>query len=131
MSVEAHRYFRRTGSDSLNKEGEQVSTKTSRDPRRYFVPDAVAGSGVQPTNTDVLLADVTAHLLCAYAAMDKYSRYSTTPWSSPAFESACRLLCGTLVAIDEFSESIWADVSSAARSCREPTAAIISQHKEE
>ncbi len=29
-------------------------------------------------------------------------------WSSPTFVSTCRLLCATLAAIDEFSESMWA-----------------------
>ena len=28
--------------------------------------------------------------------------------SSPTFVSTCRLLCATLAAIDEFSESMWA-----------------------
>jgi hypothetical protein len=85
-----------------------MPTETSLDPREHFAVDVVAEHEVHPTHADVLLADATAHLLSAYAAMDKLSRNNTMLWSSPAFESACRLLCGTLVAIDEVSESTWA-----------------------
>ena len=68
-----------------------------------------SGYGVQPTHTDSLLAEATAHLVGAYEAIDQFSLNSTKPWSSPTFLSTCRLLCATLAAIDEFSESMWAD----------------------
>jgi hypothetical protein len=77
------------------------------------IPELLAGSAVDflgSCRRDVLLADATAHLLSAYQAIDEFSRTTTEPWSSRAFVSACQSLCATLIAIDEFSESTWANV---------------------
>jgi hypothetical protein len=68
----------------------------------------VGDMGCQPPKTDSLLAEATAHLVLAYDAIDQFSEKSPMPWS-PTFVSTCRLLCATLVAIDEFSEPVWTD----------------------
>ena len=76
-------------------------------------PEFLARSVVDDTKTcerDALLADATAHLLSAYKAFDEFSQATIEPWSSSAFVSACQSLCATLIAIDEFSESTWANV---------------------
>ena len=64
------------------------------------------GHAVSAAQTDSLLAEATAHLVWAYEAIDQFSQNSTKPWTSPTFLSTCRLLCATLAAIDEFSESV-------------------------
>ena len=63
----------------------------------------------QSPQTDTLLADATAHLVEAYEAIDELSRTSFLLSDSPTFLGACRCLCATLAAFDEFSESVWAD----------------------
>ena len=68
-----------------------------------------AGDQTRVEERDVLLASAIAHLLFAYDAIDEFSQESTKPWSSRAFVNACRFLCAALMAIDEFSESMWAD----------------------
>jgi hypothetical protein len=75
--------------------------------------ELLAGSAVDflgSCQQDALLADATAHLLSAYKAIDEFSQTATEPWTSRAFVSACQSLCATLIAIDEFSESTWANV---------------------
>jgi hypothetical protein len=77
------------------------------------IPELQAGSAVDFVGScqrDALLADATAHLLSAHKAIDEFSQITTEPWSSRAFVSACQSLCATLIAIDEFSESTWANV---------------------
>ena len=86
-----------------------MPTETSLGPKKHILPGTSAGPGAQSTHTDWLLADAIAHLLLAYEAIDVFSQDSTKSWNSPTFVSTCRLLCATLAAIDEFSESMWAD----------------------
>ena len=76
-------------------------------PQRYL--NVSGGHEVPAVQTDSLLAEATAHLLWAYEAIDQFSQANSTPWSSSTFVSTCRLLCATLAAIDQFSESMWAD----------------------
>ena len=66
----------------------------------------------EPANaptTDSHLADATIHLVRAYEAMDRFSQASVTSSRSPAFGIACRHLCTTLVAMDQFTQLIWGD----------------------
>ena len=79
------------------------------DARPQRVLNMSGGHEVPAAQTDSLLAEATAHLVGAYEAIDQFSQRSSTPWSSSTFVSTCRLLCATLAAIDEFSESMWAD----------------------
>lgn len=65
-------------------------------------------SATTPT-TDSLLAEATIHLVRAYEAIDQFSRASVTSSRSPAFAVTCRHLCATLVAIDDFTQSVWGD----------------------
>jgi hypothetical protein len=66
-----------------------------------------AGQPVQSPQMDSLLADATAYLVEAYEAIDELSRTSSVLSGSPAFLGACRCLCATVVAFDEFSQLIW------------------------
>ena len=86
-----------------------MPTETYLDARPQRFLNVARGHAVSAAQTDSLLAEATAHLVWAYEAIDQFSQNSTKPWSSPTFLSTCRLLCATLAAIDEFSESIWAD----------------------
>ena len=61
------------------------------------------------SHQDELLAEAVAHLVGAYEAIDEISRRRALPSTSPAFMSASRMLCATLVAIDEFSQLIWVE----------------------
>ena len=63
----------------------------------------------QSSHADALLADATAHLVEAYEAIDEFSRTSSLLSDSPTFLGACRCLCATLAAFDEFSQFLWAD----------------------
>lgn len=86
-----------------------MPTEILLEARPQRVLDLSGGHEVPAARTDSLLAEATAHLVLAYDAIDEFSGRSSMPWSSPTFVSTCRLLCATLVAIDEFSESLWAD----------------------
>jgi hypothetical protein len=68
----------------------------------------------QSSQADTLLADATAHLVEAYEAIDELSRTSFLLSDSRTFLGACRCLCATLAAFDEFSQSVWADSELAA-----------------
>lgn len=61
------------------------------------------------SDQDALLADATAHLIEAYEAFDELSRKSSLPSTSPTFTNACRMLCATLVAMDEISQLVWVE----------------------
>ena len=86
-----------------------MPTETLLDARLQQPPNVSGGHKVPAVQTDSLLAEATAHLLWAYEAIDQFSQRSSTPWSSSTFVSTCRLLCATLAAIDQFSESMWSD----------------------
>ncbi len=86
-----------------------MPTETSLDARPQRFLNVSGGHEEPAVQTDSLLAEATAHLVWAYEAIDQFSQTSSMPWSSPTFLSTCRLLCATLAAIDEFSESMWAD----------------------
>ena len=86
-----------------------MPTETLSDTRLQQPLNMSGGHNVPAVQTDSLLAEATAHLLWAYEAIDQFSQRSSTPWSSSTFVSTCRLLCATLAAIDQFSESMWSD----------------------
>ena len=86
-----------------------MATETLLDAKPQRVLHVSGGHEMPAAQTDSLLAEATAHLVLAYDAIDQFSEKSSMPWRSPAFVSTCRLLCATLVAIDEFSESVWTD----------------------
>ena len=67
----------------------------------------VGGQEGQSPQTDLLLADATAHLVEAYEAIDELSQASSLLSGSPAFLGACRCLCATVAAFDQFSQMIW------------------------
>jgi hypothetical protein len=69
----------------------------------------IGGQQWQSPQTDALLADATAHLVQAYEAIDELLGKSSLLSKSPTFISACRGLCATLVAMDEFSQLIWVE----------------------
>lgn len=85
-----------------------MPTETLQDARPQRVHNVSGGREVPAAQTDSLLAEATAHLVWAYEAVDQFSQRRSMSWSSPTFVSTCRLLCATLAAIDEFSESMWA-----------------------
>ena len=61
------------------------------------------------SDQDALLADATAHLIEAYEVIDELSQKSSLPSMSPTLTNACRMLCATLLAIDEFSQLVWVE----------------------
>jgi hypothetical protein len=86
-----------------------MSTETFLDARPQRFLNVSGGREMPAVQTDSLLAEATAHLVWAYEAIDQLSQANSMPWSSSTFVSTCRLLCATLAAMDQFSESIWAD----------------------
>ena len=86
-----------------------MPTETFSDARQQRLLNVSGVDKAPAVQTDWLLAEATAHLLWAYEAIDQFSQRSSMPWSSSTFVSTCRLLCATLAAIDQFSESVWAD----------------------
>jgi hypothetical protein len=86
-----------------------VATEALLDARPQRVLHVSAGHEVPAAQIDSLLAEATVHLVLAYDAIDQFSEKSSMPWRSSTFVRTCRLLCATLVAIDEFSESVWTD----------------------
>ena len=86
-----------------------VGSKIRKDTRHHLTLVVASDRDQAAETSDAHLAEATLHLVGAYEAILRFSNESANSSKSPTFGNACRLLCATLVAMEEFTFLKWGE----------------------